>query len=156
MKCKNCMAELEEGTLFCPECGARVDNDSDKTVVLQEDLDAVEEAANEQPAGGHKIYEDPVRQGQADQAQQPVYEQPVSREEPVRQEEPVQEPVQESAPVGGGEEPGSVSVLTAATRLRAVPCSASSAATAWTVPRRNPKVMRRRRLLPERRNPGSR
>ena len=93
MKCKNCMAELEEGTLFCPECGARVDNDSDKTVVLQEDLDAVEEAANEQPAGGHKIYEDPVRQGQADQAQQPVYEQPVSREEPVRQEEPVQEPV---------------------------------------------------------------
>ena len=39
MKCKNCMAELEEGTLFCPECGARVDNDSDKTVVLQEDLD---------------------------------------------------------------------------------------------------------------------
>ena len=55
MKCKNCMAELEEGTLFCPECGARVDNDSDKTVVLQEDLDAVEEAANEQPAGGHKI-----------------------------------------------------------------------------------------------------
>lgn len=45
MKCKNCMAELEEGTLFCPECGARVDNDSDKTVVLQEDLDAIEEAA---------------------------------------------------------------------------------------------------------------
>ena len=105
MKCKNCMAELEEGTLFCPECGARVDNDSDKTVVLQEDLDAAEEAVNEQPAAGHKIYEDPVRQGQADQAQQPVYEQPVSREEPVRQEEPVQEPVQESAPAGGSEEP---------------------------------------------------
>ncbi|MBS6954856.1 MAG: zinc ribbon domain-containing protein [Enterocloster asparagiformis] len=94
MKCKNCMAELEEGTLFCPECGARVDNDSDKTVVLQEDLDAAEEAGNEQPVFAHKVYEEPVRQGQAERQ---------ADEEPVRREAYVREAAEESAPAGGDE-----------------------------------------------------
>ena len=24
MRCRNCMTEVEDGTLFCPECGARL------------------------------------------------------------------------------------------------------------------------------------
>ncbi len=156
MKCKNCMAELEEGTLFCPECGARVDNDSDKTVVLQEDLDAAEEAVNEQPAAGHKIYEDPVRQGQADQAQQPVYEQPVSREEPVRQEEPVQEPVQESAPAGGSEEPELCFCPNCGNKIESSSVFCEFCGYRMDGSQEAPQSYARRRLLPERRNPSSR
>lgn len=42
MRCKNCMTEVEDGSLFCPECGARLDNDSDKTVVLPDEEDEEE------------------------------------------------------------------------------------------------------------------
>ena len=45
MKCKNCMTEVEEGTLFCPECGARMDQDSDKTVVLSDEDEMEDEPA---------------------------------------------------------------------------------------------------------------
>ena len=24
MRCRNCMTEVEDGTLFCPECGAKI------------------------------------------------------------------------------------------------------------------------------------
>ena len=45
MRCKNCMTDVEEGTLFCPECGARMDQDSDKTVVLSDEDEMEDEPA---------------------------------------------------------------------------------------------------------------
>ena len=51
MRCGNCGAELKDGDVFCPECGARMDEpDSDRTVILDDEEEAEEEVkAQEQP-----------------------------------------------------------------------------------------------------------
>lgn len=51
MKCRSCGAELKDGDVFCPECGARMDEpDSDRTVILdQEEEEEEGTKAQKQP-----------------------------------------------------------------------------------------------------------
>ena len=103
MKCSNCGEELNDGTVFCPHCGAKVEAQENvaqepipeenepivENVVQQESAPIVEEpvaAPVQEPAAAQPVFEQPVQQpiqqNVQQTVQQPVYEQPVAQAAP--------------------------------------------------------------------------
>ena len=101
MRCRNCMTEVEDGTLFCPECGARLDNDSDKTVVLP-DEDDEEEAPSfasaltrPEPMESEPVKSEPVKNEAYSEPETPVLEPAEEKAAPVIEKEPVHQQTEE-------------------------------------------------------------
>lgn len=106
MRCKNCMTEVEDGTLFCPECGARLDNDSDKTVVLPDEDDEEEvpsfasaltrpEPMESEPVKSEPVKSEPVKKEAYSEPETPVLEPAEEKAAPVIEKEPVHQQTEE-------------------------------------------------------------
>lgn len=99
MKCSNCGEELNDGSVFCPHCGAKVEAQENvaqepiqevnepvvENVVQQESAPIVEEpvaAPVQEPVATQPVYEQTVQQPVQQTVQQPVSEQPVAQATP--------------------------------------------------------------------------
>lgn len=97
MKCSNCGEELNDGTVFCPHCGAKVEAQEN---VAQEPIQEVNEPITQNVAEENEsIVEEPVQQP-VETVNEPVMEQytePVQQsiEEPVMQQNVAQQPIME-------------------------------------------------------------
>ena len=104
MFCSNCGEKIEDGSVFCPFCGANLAQDGTESAQAEEpQMQWIPSPEAMQPRPVQQPVQQPAQQPVQQPVQQPTYQQPVQQptyQQPVQQptyQQPVQQPVQHVA-----------------------------------------------------------